>query len=201
VIEAFEERINDWYLEPVRGMKSVSGHFAFAAMAVNCLLIDMLSQFAKGLPESDGAEFKLYLKNTPQLAKYAVGLAQPIDYQKYDRRTRTWVVKKLKTVADVLWVSFRCGILHQAHAPLYCRVDPGGPPVVGEASGRATYAATKTDCPCVTINPWILFADLETAFRQYVADLKNRDARYDPLRTGFKDKCTDSFGIDIRPLT
>ena len=200
VVDAFSERINDWYLEPIRGMKSVSGHFAFAAMAVNCLLIDMLSQFAKGLPESDGSEFKNYLKNTSELGKYAVNLIQPIDYERYDKKTKKWATKQLKTVADVLWAGFRCGILHQAHA-LYCRVDPGGPPVVEEASGRARYAVTGGDCPCVTINPWTLFADLEARLQQYISNLKNRDAQHDQLRKGFKDKCTDSFGIDIRTLT
>ena len=51
VVEAFEKRISNWYIEPARKLAE-NGHFAFTVMAINCLIIDMLSQYTVGADES-----------------------------------------------------------------------------------------------------------------------------------------------------
>ncbi len=228
VVDAFAERIGEWYLEPIRYYrtrrhssrvskviarlfrKNDPGHFAFAAMAIDCLIIDTMSQFVFGELALDGATFIRFIEN--YLPNFRGPLTASISHHSHYKRRGVLTILnvQLTKVEEVIWHGFRCGILHQAHAPLYCRIDPGGPHVNQEISGRAQYAdATKSPrsyphsgsaCPTITINPWLLFDDLESFFQQYVLDLKDRDPRNEPLRDAFKKKFTDSFGLDITRL-
>src|SRR3954453_8737556 len=56
--------------------------------------------------------FKDFLKET--IPPFDTQLPQPIDYT--DPRGKP---DQLKTYADVLYVGFRCGILHECHVPLF----------------------------------------------------------------------------------
>ena len=55
IVDAFRQRILDWYAEPAAELPK-NGHFAFAVMAFNCLLIDTLSQFVGGKHSSAASE-------------------------------------------------------------------------------------------------------------------------------------------------
>ena len=216
VVNAFHGRIDDWYLLPTKELikHKEGGHYVFAIMALNCLLIDTLSQFyfgndlsprerkdpknkatnpiGGGTLESSGAKFKDFMsERTPHLTGLLpTPIIQPASSKKSKR-------KALETFEDVLWTGFRCGILHQAHIPLYGVLY--GIPGVFEVceNGVTTYSADGTDCPTVICFPQKLFDELETAFIKYLDDLLNPDAPFDVLRRRFKAKFEDSFGVTI----
>src|SRR5690349_8915463 len=52
VVAEFTGRIQDWYIKPAETLQNASGHYSFAVMALNCLLIDALSQYYYGAQQS-----------------------------------------------------------------------------------------------------------------------------------------------------
>src|ERR1035437_8922705 len=213
VVDAFHGRIDDWYILPTKVLISHpdGGHFVFPIMAMNCLLIDMLSQFyfgndlsptelkdpknklknpvGGGTLESSGAKFRDFLVDRLRhlTGPLAIPIKQPI--------TRKNSKPTLDTFQDVLW-GFRCGIMHQAATPLYALIS--GIPTVFEfrTRGVTTYA-DGTPCPAVVYFPQKLFNELENAFNKYLDDLLNPDPALNDLRRRFKDKFEDSFGVTI----
>jgi hypothetical protein len=189
VITAFEERINNWYIDPATVLANATGHYAFSIMAINCLLIDTFSQFAAGRLSSSALTFKDFVSTN--LPNFNATLATTISHDDHNRQTT------LSTIADVIYHGFRCGILHQAHVPLYGGIDPGGASFQESASGSTTYSADGSDCPTVSINPLLLLGDLKVYFATYIANLKHTDSQFDTLRANFKTKFTDSFGVTV----
>lgn len=189
IVDAFQKRIQDWYLNPAKEL-SKNGHFAFSVMALNCLLIDTLSQFAFGKDSSEASTFKKFIRD--KLPEYSAPLATAIKH-KDGKKEET-----LGDIADVLYHGFRCGILHQAHITLYGLINPGAAePVLQQSAGYTKYKDSGADCPSVVINPLKLLEDVSQAFEAYVRDLKNRDPQHDLLRENFKGKFSKSFGVDI----
>lgn len=189
VVDAFQKRIRDWYLDPAKELAK-NGHFAFSVMALNCLLIDTLSQFVYGKDSSEASTFKQFIKD--KLPQYCGSLSAPIQHDDGKRNT------SLADVADVLYHGFRCGILHQAHITPYGLVDPGASqPVRQETTGYVKYKGSGSDCPAVVVNSLKLLEDLSKVFDGYLKDLKDRDPKHDQLRTNFKDKFSKSFGVDV----
>lgn len=224
VVDAFERRIRGWYIEPVevlleRGVDPHSrhlvrclsnrrdgGHYSFTVMAITCLLIDTLSQFVRGILQSTGNDFKAFVRD--YLPSYDIPLKTPIDgYRPSISSGAKPRHEQLTNIADVLYTGFRCGILHQAHAPLYCGIVPGNSPPTVEATDHAKYAgsakySTSGDfCPVVVICPEHLFDEVIRFFSEYLKNLKVKHASREPLRNNFKRKFTDSFGIDISAAT
>lgn len=190
IVDAFERRLLDWYFDPAKELaKNV--HFAFAVMALNCLLIDTLSQFAYGNASSSPAAFKQFIRDN--LPQYSGRLLKPIQHHDGNRTC------SLADVADVLYHGYRCGILHQAHISPYGLIDPGASQAVRQSpSGYVKYKSSGSDCAAVVVNPRALLEDLSGVFEGYLRDLKNPDPRHGPLRTKFKDKFSRSFGLDVR---
>lgn len=189
IVDAFQKRIQDWYLDPAKELAK-NGHFAFSVMALNCLLIDTLSQFACNEDFSDPKTFKKFI--TDKLPQYAVTLSPAILHNDGKRKIN------LADVADVLYHGFRCGILHQAHITPYGLVDPGASqPVRQEISGHVKYKSSGSDCPAVVINPLKLLEDISNVFDGYLKELTDRDTKHDQLRVNFKDKFSKSFGVDV----
>ncbi len=201
VVAEYKGRIEDWYVKPAETLQSVSGHYSFAVMALNCLLIDALSQYYYGAQqspteaangcnkpcESSRSKFMDFVKTRiPQLAgTFAPAIKTP----KGD----------LTELEDVLYSGFRCGILHEAHVPLF-----GG--IVGQAnvaefhpSGFTTYQdpAIGSDCLSVTIDPGHMLGLVKTAFADLISELLNPDPAFRERRLRFKEKFESSFGIPI----
>jgi len=190
VVDAFRQRIHDWYLDPARELAK-NGHFAFSVMALNCLVIDALSQFVSGKQASGATEFKEFIRTRMPRA-YSSRLTTAIQHDDGKRR------HLLQDVAEVLYHGFRCGILHQAHMSPYGGVVPHAPdPVHIEASGMLKYKSSGADCPVVIVDPLAMLGELLKAFESYLGELKDRDHRHDGLRANFKKKFTTSFGVDV----
>lgn len=224
IVDAFERRIRGWYIEPIEILlerklnglvrdvvrcltnRHDGGHYSFTVMAMTCLLIDALSQYVRGVPEGTPDDFKAFVRG--HLPNYCTSLTPPIDgYRRPKGTSSTPRHNPLTDVADVLYHGFRCGILHEAHAPLYCGILPGNSPPKIEPTNHAKYGAGATsstpgtDCPVVAIYPEHLFGEVMTFFAGYLVNLKDKDMRYDPLRDSFKKKFSASFGIDITAAT
>lgn len=189
ILKHFELRLRDWYIEPAETLRKTTGHYAFSIMAINCLLIDTLSQFETGAPKSSGKRFIDFSK------KHLSGFGGT-GHTSIRATDRNGNPTTLMDFSEILYVGFRCGILHQAHIPLYGAVDPGYAKVVGVEAGATKYA-DGTDCPTVVINPLLLFDNVGNCFGNYMAKLWDSDASNDTLRAAFATKFKNSFGIDI----
>lgn len=222
IVSAWDRRMKDWYIEPVevmlgRDIKGLRkrliewlanrpdpGHYAFAVMSVTCLLIDALSQYRYGELASTGDCFKRFIENF--LSSYKGNLPHPTWHYDHSHSRNG---KPLTKYSEVLWNGYRCGILHQSHAPLYCGVVPGhsGPKMEpmnhAEYGPSAVNAATPvgSNCPMVVVCPEHLFDEVRKFFDQYINDLTNPKPIHDSLRLSFKKKFSDSFGLDITGAT
>jgi hypothetical protein len=190
IIDAFHDRLMGWYVEPADALQVASGHFAFPVMALNCILIDTMAQFAKGAGKTNFTTF--VSEKIPEFAP-----AMPLEIRHWDEtvRARKKPYETLKTFADALYSAFRCGILHEAHVAAYGMVRGGN--LVEQVPTGFTKYQDGTDCPTVIIDPWQLLAKVKGVLSEYIAQLKNRDAANDLLRQMFKTKFTESFGVDI----
>ena len=189
VVTAFETRINNWYLDPATHLANATGHYAFSIMAINCLLIDTFSQFSAGKLSSSAVTFKTFINQN--LPNFNSTLTSTISHDDHKMRTT------LSTVSDVIYHGFRCGILHQAHIPLYGCIDPGCATFQESATGLTIYSVSGSDCPTISINPLRLLDDLKTYFAGYIQNLKGKNPQFNALRANFKVKFTDSFGVPV----
>jgi hypothetical protein len=187
VVDAYRQRIDDWYLSPAKQL-SANIHFAFAVMALDCLLIDTFSQYFEGRASSDRNAYKRFVRT--HLPGFSLPLPAPIAHD--DGKGKS----TLADVPDVLYHGFRCGILHQAHMPAYCGVVPGGDRVAFE-TGLVVYKATAQACPSVILNPLALLDDIDIYFQGYLAKLVDSNPAHDSLRQNFKATFSACFGVDI----
>ena len=58
VVQQFRSRIHEWYLKPGDELQNASWDYSFTLMAIDCLLIDTLSQYWSGNKKSSQALFK-----------------------------------------------------------------------------------------------------------------------------------------------
>ncbi len=188
VVDAFKARISEWYIVPAK-LLAKDWHNSFSVAALDCLLIDTMAQFEKGVPESKSDIFIEFVK--AKLPQFAVRL--PANIRRPSRQPIT-------TPAEALYFGFRCGILHEAHIPPYCQVLPESNIVRTETTGITTYDSGD-DCCTVVLDPTTLLAALETLFETYISNLLDTDMNYDTLRANFKKKFTSSYGIDINAAT
>lgn len=101
-IEFFNHRINGWYINI--GKELVKIHdFGFGVLSINCILIDVLSQYYYGKKISDRNSFKDFLRKN--IKEFNKRLPFAISNPPYG---------ELKDFADVFYSGFRCGVLHNA---------------------------------------------------------------------------------------
>lgn len=195
IIDQFHDRLIDWYIGPAESLKKPGGHFAFAALSLSCTLIDTLSQYWKGSPFASKTLFKDFL--TTHVPEFNQTLPIQITHHYYQNGTPA--TNQVKNYADALYSAYRCGIVHESHVTPYGRLE-GGSLVAFQPSGFVEYA-DRTPCPSVTIDPWELLERLNTVFVEYIAKLKDKSSANNVLRTNFKVKFSDCFGVDISGAT
>lgn len=194
VVDAFKSRLYEWYIKPAEILRAQpdSGHLAFPVMALNCILLDALSQFVKGPGK---ANFKAFVgERIP-----AFQAKMPLPIQHVDAQTPPQGTT-LTTFADALYHAFRCGILHEAHVAAYGMVRSGPNLVEQIPTGFTTYAAGG-DCPTVAVDPWKLLVKVKESVDWYITFLKDPNPANNALRQSFKQRFTDSFGVDITTAT
>lgn len=201
-VETFAAKIDGWYLAPGRVLRP-TWDYAFALMSINCLLIDALSQYYYGALTSEQSTFKRFARQ--QFPDFRRMLPVPILHPAPRRPRRKnptarrprKAPKELKRYADVLYVAFRCGILHEAHVML-CGGMAGLTELCDIDTDICTLYRDGNPCPTVRMDPGRIFDAIEIVFRQYVADLVNPNPAHDKRRKHFMKKFRCSFGIDLR---
>lgn len=204
VVAEFKGRIEAWYIQPTRAISQVPDA-AFAEMALTCLLIDTLSQYRYGALQSPSELAKNCTNKTLEsshfkfedfLAERIPSLATALPVPIKTGRMKNGVAEELKTYTEVLYSAFRCGILHEAHVPLYGAIS-GQTSIVSWHDSGITKYADGTQCPTVVVYPKQLFDTLAGIFISYIDELLNQDAKYDDLRLRFQEKFEQSFGVNI----
>jgi hypothetical protein len=189
-VNEFQKMIEEWYVKPAEVLRKASPHFGFPIMALNCVLIDTLSQYYCGEKSSSPKTFKDFVRS--ELPAFKVKLRRPVPY-KYKRRD-----KKLKDYADVLYHCFRCGIMHEAHIPPCAMMNRSKRAVVtSHLSGYYAAYSDGSKCPSVNIDPHRLLKSVKAVLSSYVAQLLDSNPRFEPRRANFRKKFKASFGIDI----
>jgi hypothetical protein len=190
VVQRFRTRIEKWYLEPATMLHEKSWNHAFTIMAIDCLLIDTLSQYEADHIRSSGRTFRAFAASN--FPPFAQNLPTPI---------RLADGNQLVTFAEVLWTGFRCGILHEVHIALY----GGMAGLRGKLCDVDTDVCMKyddgSDCPTVRMDPGAILKEVKRVFHDYVIVLLIPDRRYNRLRQKFKRKFQSSFGIDLSHST
>jgi hypothetical protein len=136
VIKRFEQQLRWWYVTPITQLRKRSAHNGFAVVALACVLLDAISQYAAGIEQSDGRAFKDFVRT--RLPSHGGKLPVPI--RVWDERNGR--ERQAADFADVLWSGFRCGILHEAHVSLYGRLW-GVPALFEFASGGTAPTPTR----------------------------------------------------------
>lgn len=189
VISRFEQQLRWWYVSPIQFLSKHKDHAGFPVVALCCLLLDTLSQYEYGLESSDSRAFRKFVRTW--MNKWCTPFKSSI---------RIWDERRKKELqandfADVLWSGFRCGILHESHGPLYCRLWETADLFEYAENGYATYADTGADCPVVSLNPGVFANEACEIFHRVIKRLKNPTNV--GLHANFKKKFLVSYGIDI----
>jgi hypothetical protein len=195
VIQAFQDRITGWYINPIHTLRQGQNESSFAVAGLTCLLIDTLSQYVPIPSKPHGAlpgyAFKEFIRQF--LPHFSVAL--PVQITHYRDANIPYVLTRLE---DVIYHALRCGILHEAHATLYCGIyGLDGKRFKFFKAKYTKYASNGRKCLTVVIDPNILFTDTLTAFNQIMFDLGDSNAAFDPLRVKFKMKFTQAFGVPV----
>jgi hypothetical protein len=194
VVQEFRERINVWYIEPIKALQKCGDH-SFPVAGLTCLLIDALSQyFPQPMlvgPKPSGHEFKEFIKN--YLPRFAEPLPAVITHYRHDSG-RSYVLHSLQ---DVIYHAYRCGILHEAHCTLYAGIYGLNGKRFKFYKAKCTKYANGRKCLTVAIDPHLLFRDTILAFDRFIINLLDPNPVYQPWRDQFKQKFLTAFGIDI----
>lgn len=190
--KALKSQLEDWYIEPTRELVK-HPYAGFTVLALTSVLIDTLSQYEEGAPKSQRALFKNWLRR--KIPASCQPLGEPI--------ADPSVKGKIKDCADAVYYAYRCGILHEAHPPIYCGIAGEGRAIPTQEgafsiheSGFTLYSDGKK-CPTVVVAPDKFFWLVCEQFEEYFANLLDTSPRFDLLREKFKIKFALSHGIKI----
>lgn len=187
VIKEYEQRIQSWYIDPAEKLLPKndcrSNDFGFAVLTFALLLIDTMSQYEYGELSSSKTNYKKWLKN--HFSSSETELNPAIIYNN----------TTLENIADILYHGFRCGILHEAHVPIYGVINADEELPFKLAEENLTYTQDDERCETLIVNPYLFFKMTVSFFKKYINELKNPSNS--ELRSNFKKKFKNSFGISI----
>lgn len=186
-VEAFRGRLEAWYFAPAK-LLGDAPDAGFAEAALTCLLIDTLCQYYLGTSSSTGNQFK-------DFARGQLGLSDPLP-SPIRRDPAMQGPNELLDLADVLYHGFRCGILHEAHVPLFGAINGQDTLASFHPNAFTTYL-DGTPCLTVVVDPGKLRAHVANWFDHYIERLLNLDAAHDNLRVAFRRKFEMSFGVVV----
>jgi len=195
IVENFRRRVTWWYLEPAELLQKAGEQHAFPVMALSCILLDSMSQFYFGTNTSSRGNFINFVRMW--LPEFAVNLPAPIQH-KIDPSPNAPQI--LVDYAEVLYFAFRCGILHDAHVTPYGMVRGGLQIITFSPNGFTSYVAGG-DCPTVLVDPWRILDRVRDVFNAYLNRILDPNLANDILRTQFKFKFSESFGVDVTGAT
>jgi hypothetical protein len=193
VVDEFETRLKAWYLQPTEYLRDKE-HIGFPLIVLSCLLIDTLSQWEDGELKSRKKLFKEYVGS--HVKNGSTNLPKRIVHYENGGNTQY----NLENNADALYEGFRCGVMHEAHAKLYCMILAKGEDEIfyHEEEGLTLYEDGR-DCVSVLIDPFELLDAVKEAFENYISRLRDdNNPDNQKLIANFKKKFRWSFGIDLQ---
>lgn len=157
-IDIFEDRIRGRFLNHIDAIKSRT-YAGFAVLALDCLLIETLQQFRKGIPKTPPGRGEARRFYSSFLTETSFGC---------------YFTEEL---ASIFYDQIRCGILHQAEVKESSRV----------LMRKETPLVSKTDDnKGLVINRKLFHEQLVNEFEKYLSYL--RDPSNSDLRARFKKK-------------
>jgi hypothetical protein len=156
-IGIFVDRIETRFLGFIRLIERRE-HSGFVVMALDCLLIETLEQFYKGVPETPFKKSKDYFMNFLTTSSFGKFFSQ--------------------ASAEVFYRQIRCGILHQAEIKGDSRIliTRGKPLVTPSKHGG------------LIINRKLFHGQLVKEYEDYVSRLRRNDPPDQDLRSKFREK-------------
>lgn len=121
-ISIFEDRIRGRFIDIVDKIRSMP-YSGFVVLAIDCLLIETLEQFYRGVPESVNGSYKFF--------------------EGFFKRSGTLSQKFDKKQLELFYKQFRCGILHQAEIKGDSLVKKGGSLVLNNNGNGITVNRQK----------------------------------------------------------
>ena len=157
-IDIFEDRIRSRFLRVIELIERYT-YSGFAILALDCLLIETLQQFRKGVS-----------KTPPRKSKeYFVQFLTKTSFAKFFN----------SALAEMFYDQIRCGILHQAEIKDSSRV------LIRHQTPLVRFADDKKG---LVINRKLFHRQLVKEFENYVAQLRKNSPPDEKLRHKFKKK-------------
>jgi hypothetical protein len=142
-IDIFKDRIYGRFLEPISDLEKKK-YTGFLIMAIDCLLIETLQQFIKGVPETPRGKNESYFKKF--LISY---FKEYFDDEK----------------AKMFYRQIRCGILHQAETKENSKI---------KISHELPIVKFTKEKDGLIINRKKFHKKLKKAFKSYIGQLKDK---------------------------
>lgn len=193
VIDAFERRIQTWYLDPAEILIDKMPGKEFIITNIGCILVDTLSQFREGAEAHDPKVFKGFTEE--HFPDFDESLPKTIP-----SHLVVASIHEVDTVSEAFYSGFRCGLAHsgtilafgghsaETNGQLYeVHFEPDEP------MGYCYDEETEERYPFVVMNPIRLIEEIEEAFREYLSRLRNAGDDSD-LRRHFARKIEYDFG-------
>lgn len=188
IVKFFDQRIRSRYFDVAKQLSERKKHKSgdiFVVMILNCILIDILSQYRYGLESSNQKKYKEFIRNS--LSQHNHPISPPfVSYQYFHSK---WKKIEIKDIADAIYNGFRCSLIHSGIIAEYGRINQlHKNDVIKIAPWKSD--STKRD---INVNPPLLLGALKDYFRQYVRQLRN--SKNTELSNNFKKRFQFEFGI------
>jgi hypothetical protein len=102
VIQKFKEQLEGWYIKPIELLLK-DRHHGFTVVALTCILIDTLAQYANGLEESSGAAFQKFLTSVDGV--FGTSLPMAIDFTHRNKPKKITKVRRSDLERLQVWNS------------------------------------------------------------------------------------------------
>ena len=149
-VAALRRRLEERFVKPARSLLRFS-RSGFAILALDSLLVETLQQFREGVPE------------TPYVIRNGRRVLASEEYFKAFLTSQYFGRGFNNQTATLFYRTVRCGILHQAEVKESSLVRRDQPLV-----------SLSGDQKGVIVNPVLFHKRVETALRNYLADLRKR---------------------------
>ncbi|KPK98351.1 MAG: hypothetical protein AMJ95_04550 [Omnitrophica WOR_2 bacterium SM23_72] len=189
-VEYFNKRIRDRYFDIGGQLSKRKKHKSgdiFVVMLLNCIIIDMLSQYRYGLEGSKQEKFKEFI--IEYLSQHNHKLGRIIKSCSY--KNSKWYSIQIKDMAGAIYHGFRCGLIHSGMLAEYARINETYKNDVIRIDPWKS-DITKND---IIINPPLLMKKLKKAFKKYIQQL--RHGKKLEQKHNFKRRFEFEFGFKL----
>jgi hypothetical protein len=191
MVEIFTDRLNRWYFKVAEQLsekqKEIEG-LNFTVMILDCISIDLLSQYYYGLKVSNGTKFIDFFRKNLSSCNYKLKRLKKSCI--YSERDRVWKKVYIKDIAEAIFYGFRCGLIHSGRILEYGRINE----LYTEPITIKEWDSDKNKSD-IHVNPKLLLKEIKKTFEIYVDKLRNSKDK--ELKDNFIKKIKFDYGIDL----